>query len=219
MDWIMEENIKSFSKWFVDNQSRIAELEEANKKLHEICDKYVPMALRLEDENKRLNEDFDNYKKKVSEDMKEIVKEQTENIKLFDTIKGEYKKLLEENRELRKLRAEDFEITWLKIENSDLREENKRLEEENEWFNKKIKEAGKYVGATMKENRQLEKENKKLRKNYYNLSKIVETTGGYKASYVNELRDKIAKLEFDIETLKKWEILINTKEENVYWRS
>jgi molecular chaperone GrpE (heat shock protein) len=89
----------------------IEELEEANKKLHEICDKYVPMALRLEDENKRLNEDFGRYKKKVSEDMKEIVKEQTENIKLFDTIKGEYKKLLEENRELRKLRAEDFEIT------------------------------------------------------------------------------------------------------------
>jgi regulator of replication initiation timing len=50
------------------------------------------------------------------------------------------------------------------------------LKEENKWFNKKIKEAGKYVGATMKENRQLEKENKKLRKNYYNLSKIVETT-------------------------------------------
>ena len=29
----MEENIKSFAKWFVDNQSRIAELEEENRKL------------------------------------------------------------------------------------------------------------------------------------------------------------------------------------------
>jgi hypothetical protein len=60
----------------------------------------------------------------------------------------------------------------------------------------------------MKENRQLEKENKKLRKNYYNLSKIVETTWWYKASYVNELRDKIAKLEKKLKTLTEGEIII-----------
>jgi DNA polymerase II small subunit/DNA polymerase delta subunit B len=60
----------------------------------------------------------------------------------------------------------------------------------------------------MKENRQLEKENKKLRKNYYNLSKIVETTWGYKASYVNELRDKIAKLEKKLKTVTEGEIII-----------
>ena len=29
----MEENIKTFTKWFVDNQSRIAELEEENQTL------------------------------------------------------------------------------------------------------------------------------------------------------------------------------------------
>lgn len=78
-----------------------------------------------------------------------------------------------------------------------LEKENKKLKEENEWFKKKNKQAGKYVAATMKEN-------KKLRDNYYNLSKIVEVSWWYKASYVNELRDKIAKLEFDIEAWKKW---------------
>jgi hypothetical protein len=29
------------------------------------------------------------------------------------------------------------------------------LKEENKWFNKKIKQAGKYVAATMKENQKL----------------------------------------------------------------
>ena len=45
-----------------------------------------------------------------------------------------------------------------------LEKENKKLKEENEWFNKKIKQAGEYVATTMKENRKLEKENKKLKK-------------------------------------------------------
>lgn len=41
----------------------------------------------------------------------------------------------------------------------------------------------------------LRKEIKNLKSDYIKLSKIVETTWWYKASYVNELRDKIAKLE------------------------
>ena len=54
-----------------------------------------------------------------------------------------------------------------------------------------------------KENKRLREENKKLRQNYYNLSKIVEVSWWYKASYVNELRDEIAKLEKELEIYKK----------------
>lgn len=60
------------------------------------------------------------------------------------------------------------------------------------------------IEILLQENKELREENKKLRQNYYNLSKIVEVSWWYKASYVNELRDKIAKLEFDIEAWKKW---------------
>ena len=42
-----------------------------------------------------------------------------------------------------------------------LEQENKKLKEENKWFNKKIKQAGKYVAATMKENKKLEEERDK----------------------------------------------------------
>ena len=53
------------------------------------------------------------------------------------------------------------------------------------------------------ENRNLKKENKWLKADYIKLSKIVETTWWYKASYVNELRDKIAKLEQELKIYKK----------------
>lgn len=110
-------------------------------------------------------------------------------------LEQENTKLKEENK---KFKA-DTEHT-IKFNNKiiwKLKLENDKLKEENKWFKKKNKQAGKYVAATMKEN-------KKLRDNYYNLSKIVEVSWWYKASYVNELRDKIAKLEFDIEAWKKW---------------
>ena len=58
------------------------------------------------------------------------------------------------------------------------------------------------------ENRKLKKENKGLKADYIKLSKIVETTWGYKASYVNELRDKIAKLEKKLKTVTEGEIII-----------
>lgn len=50
---------------------------------------------------------------------------------------------------------------------------------------------------------ELEEENKKIKADYIKLSKIVETTWWYKASYVNELRDKIVKLEKELEIYKK----------------
>ena len=189
MDWIMEENIKTFTKWFVDNQSRIAELEEANKKLHEICDKYVPMALRLEDENKRLNEDFDNYKKKVSEDMKEIVKEQTENIRLFDTIKGEYKKLEKENKKLKEdnKRLKEvyeacnldpinraFKTGNLEMENKKLKEENEKLKEENGKLKLHIEAKDKSYLALCKDYERIKDDNVKLREKIKQWVKVIE---------------------------------------------
>ena len=95
----------------------------------------------LLEENKKLKEDFDNYKNKVSEDMKEIVKDQTENIKLFDRIKGEYKKLEEENRELKKeneLLKECNIRNYTGRRNTD--DMNLKLLEENKKLKKRIKE-------------------------------------------------------------------------------
>lgn len=51
------------------------------------------------------------------------------------------------------------------------------------------------------ENKALEEKYEKLKADYIKLSKIVEVGWGYRASYVNELRDKIAKLE---QELKIW---------------
>lgn len=47
----------------------------------------------LEEENRKLKEEYDNFKKKVSDDMKEIVKYQLDNIGLFDKLEEENKKL------------------------------------------------------------------------------------------------------------------------------
>ena len=54
-----------------------------------------------EEEYKKLEEEYANFKKKVSDDMKEIAKNQLENIGLFDKIEEENKKLKEENNELK----------------------------------------------------------------------------------------------------------------------
>lgn len=58
MDWIIEENIKSFSKWFVDNLSRLAELELENKKLQEKVKVLEESLDRKEEINKKLRSDL-----------------------------------------------------------------------------------------------------------------------------------------------------------------
>ena len=97
--------------------------------------------------------------------------------------------------------------TGIQIENrnikriEELEEENKKLKiiiENNELEQK----------ADWKHIEELEEENKKIKADYIKLSKIVETTWWYKASYVNELRDKIAKLEKKLKTVTEGEIII-----------
>ena len=85
-------------------------------------------------------------------------------------------------------------IGKLKLENDKLKViiKNNDIEQKADW--KHIEE--------------LEEENKKIKADYIKLSKIVETTWGYKASYVNELRDKIAKLEKKLKTVTEGEIII-----------
>ena len=79
-----------------------------------------------------------------------------------------------------------------------LEKENEKLKEDTEHT---IKFNNKIIG-------ELKLENKKLKADYIKLSKIVETTWWYKASYVNELRDKIAKLEKKLKTVTEEEIII-----------
>lgn len=78
----------------------------------------------LEEENRKLKEEYANFKKQASEDMKEITKNQVENINLFD-------KLWEENKELK----EKYDWLW-KIYTEDV---NERIEE-NEKLNLQIAE-------------------------------------------------------------------------------
>ena len=78
-----------------------------------------------------------------------------------------------------------------------------------EWERKCLsKDMQEVIWALEQENKTLKEENKKLKADYIKLSKIVETTWWYKASYVNELRDKIAKLEKKLKTVTEGEIII-----------
>ena len=52
------------------------------------------------------------------------------------------------------------------------------------------------------ENKTLEEKYERLKADYIKLSKIVEINWGYRARYVNELRDKIAKLEQELDIWK-----------------
>ena len=106
------------------------------------------------------------------------------------------------NQEKNKAEYKTATETGIQIENrnikriEELEKENTELKEHKEnliWLDKKKD----------KEIEKLEEENKKIKADYIKLSKIVETTWWYKASYVNELRDKIAKLEKELEIYKK----------------
>ena len=106
------------------------------------------------------------------------------------------------NQEKNKAEYKTATETGIQIENrnikriEELEKENTELKEHKEnliWLDKKKD----------KEIEKLEQENKKIKADYIKLSKIVETTWWYKASYVNELRDKIVKLEKELEIYKK----------------
>ena len=117
-----------------------------------------------------------NYKEIEMEWMKEILRDKEEYIK----------KLEQENKKLKAdtehtIKFNNKIIGELKLENDKLKViiKNNDIEQKADW--KHIEE--------------LEEENKKIKADYIKLSKIVETTWWYKASYVNKLRDEIAKLE------------------------
>ena len=74
-----------------------------------------------------------------------------------------------------------------------------KLEQENQKLKTIIKNNDLEQKADWKYIEELEEKYEKLKADYIKLSKIVETTWGYKASYVNELRDKIAKLEQELD--------------------
>ena len=95
------------------------------------------------------------------------------------------------------------ELVWHSEFLKYLIEENKKLKEEMETLKTIVVNNDLEQKADWKYIEELEEKYEKLKADYIKLSKIVETTWWYKASYVNELRDKIAKLEFDIEALKK----------------
>ena len=125
-----------------------------------------------------------------------------------------------------------FSVSWEEFIDN-LIEENKKLEKENKKLKSDtehtIKFNNKIIGKLKLENdklkviiknndieqkaywkhiEELEEKYEKLKADYIKLSKIVETTWGYKASYVNELIDKIVKLEKKLKTVTEGEIII-----------
>ena len=95
---------------------------------------------------KSLLEENNNLKNELMEDMK------TES-KLNEEIRNLKSELSKFRDSFKKYR--DYEKEELAESCYDLARENDKLKEENKWFNKKIKQAGKYVAATMKENKNL----------------------------------------------------------------
>ena len=115
-------------------------------------------------------------------------------IKTCNRYREKCDKLEKEDKKLKKdtehtIKFNNKIIGKLKLENDKLKViiKNNDIEQKADW--KHIEE--------------LEEENKKIKADYIKLSKIVETTWWYKASYVNELRDKIAKLEQELKIYKK----------------
>ena len=113
-------------------------------------------------------------------------------IKYCEKLEQENKKLKEDTEHT--IKFNNKIIGKLKLENDKLKViiKNNDIEQKADW--KHIEE--------------LEEKYEKLKADYIKLSKIVETTWGYKASYVNELRDKIAKLEKILKTVTEGEIII-----------
>ena len=101
----------------------------------------------------KLEEENRNLKNELMEDMK------TES-KLNEEIRNLKSELSKFRDSFKKYR--DYEKEELAESCYDLARENEKLKEENKWFNKKIKQAGKYVASTMKENKKLKEEIGKL---------------------------------------------------------
>ena len=126
----------------------------------------------------------------------EIAAINTKNIKLEEENERLQSSLDYANRDREDMHNKIIEL-WNKREsqrnmNYKLRKENKELKiiiENNELEQK----------ADWKYIEELEDKYEKLKADYIKLSKIVEVGWGYRASYVNELRDKIAKLEQELD--------------------
>ena len=137
MDWIMEENIKSFSKWFVDNQSRIAKLKNENKRLKEEVEvwKNANKILRMHDakmeyENKKLKESLDIATKCSSKEEDWIIRLSEENKKLKEDFDNYKKKVSEDMKIIVKNQIENIKLfDKMKGEYKKLEEEHKRLKE------------------------------------------------------------------------------------------
>ena len=108
---------------------------------------------KLEKENKKLKESLDIATKCSSKEEDWIIRLSEEN----RSLKSELSKFRDSFKKYR-----DYEKEELAESCYDLARENDKLKEENKWFNKKIKQAGKYVAATMKENKELKEEIWKL---------------------------------------------------------
>ena len=124
----------------------------------------------------------------------EIAAINTENIKL----KKENKRLKEELWIL-DCKGWTPELVWHSEFLKYLIEENKKLKEEMETLKTIVVNNDLEQKADWKHIEELEEKYEKLKADYIKLSKIVEINWGYRASYVNELRDKIAKLEQELE--------------------
>lgn len=104
------------------------------------------------------------------------------------------------NQEKNKAEYKTATGTGIQIENRNIKR-IEELEKENKKLKIIIENNDLEQKADWKYIEELEEKYEKLKADYIKLSKIVEVGWGYRASYVNGLRDKIAKLE---QELKIW---------------
>ena len=136
-----------------DMEKEIKTLKEENKKLKESLDiatkcssKEEDWIIRLSEENKKLKEKLDAFESSKFYTMALLEIQHPKTAR-------EAENLLQVKKVFERLYNDRLYC---------LEQENRNLKEENKWFNKKIKQAGKYVAATMKENKKLKEEIWKL---------------------------------------------------------
>ena len=217
-------------------------LEKENKKLKEslyiatkCSSKEEDWIIRLSEENKKLKEKLDAFEssKFYTMALLEIQHPKTareaENLlqvkKVFERLYNDRLYCLEQENENLKADLEKFSEAYKKYRDYekeelaescyDLARENDKLKEENKWFNKKIKQAGKYVAATMKENKKLKAEFDNYKKKVSEDMKVIVKNQIENIKLFDKINGEYKKLEQENKKLKNLKICWKTVEERI----
>ena len=147
------------SKWLEVKQIK-GEFYISSADFSNVVKEYKDKIYELEEENKMLKWELERIKKELEwakKSWEEFAYKRANSNAENKNLKSELSKFRDSFKKYR-----DYEKEELAESCYDFARENEKLKEENKWFNKKIKQAGKYVAATMKENQMLKEKIGKL---------------------------------------------------------